>query len=184
MLSQEYEYRYIFAINIQLNIFKSWVLLLKTTYSTLIQYIIEITNITLAAKLQIFLTVFKLILLILYFTDFRSIRNFYLMQLGGKFELRCGIQSRDPNFEVIWLKDGQVFNPQRSRGVSFANGNSKIVFTSLHPEDAGFYTCISGGRRYFSRLYMKNPIQQGQFIPDFKSQSLNTMQTTMKSIDY
>lgn len=54
MLSQEYEYRYIFAINIQLNIFKSWVLLLKTTYSTLIQYIIEIANITLAAKLQIF----------------------------------------------------------------------------------------------------------------------------------
>ncbi|XP_052682281.1 uncharacterized protein LOC128162900 isoform X14 [Crassostrea angulata] len=93
-------------------------------------------------------------------SDFRSIRNFYLMQLGGKFELRCGIQSRDPNFEVIWLKDGQVFNPRRSRGVSFANGNSRIVFNSLLPEDAGFYTCISGGRRYFSRLYMSNPIQQ------------------------
>lgn len=110
----------------------------------------------------------------LYFTDFRSIRNFYLMQLGGKFELRCGIQSRDPNFEVIWLKDGQVFSPRRSRGVSFANGNSRIVFNSLLPEDAGFYTCISGGRRYFSRLYMSNPIQQGQFNSDFKFKPLNT----------
>nr|XP_022304452.1 uncharacterized protein LOC111111646 isoform X11 [Crassostrea virginica] len=89
-------------------------------------------------------------------SDFRSIRNFYLMQPGGKFELRCGIQSQDPNFQVIWLKDGRRFNPSPSRRISFANGNSRIIFNSLNPDDAGFYTCISGGYRYFTRLYMKS----------------------------
>ncbi|XP_061179522.1 uncharacterized protein LOC133188156 [Saccostrea echinata] len=91
----------------------------------------------------------------------RNIRNFYLMQLGGKFELRCAIQAMNPNFRVIWLKNGQLYDPPASRAISFTNGNSRIIFDDLREDDAGFYTCISGGNRYSTRLYMKKPVIQG-----------------------
>lgn len=105
-------------------------------------------------------------------TGMRSIRNFYLMQLGGKFDLRCGIQSRDPNFRVIWLKDGQLYSPQ-SNSISYYHGNSRILFDSLRAEDAGLYTCISGGNRYSTRLYMKRAIPPSMLLAQKRGHDLN-----------
>lgn len=78
-----------------------------------------------------------------------------------KAELFCNIPNLRPLDTVMWFKDGAPFNPQDQR-IQMVNGNKKIEFSPVFPEDAGAYTCqTSDGKTYSIQL---NPYPTGNNV--------------------
>lgn len=64
------------------------------------------------------------------------------------FNLICKI----PNFSgrVLWMKNGKLFDKQRAPSISLHDGDKRIDFENVMPEDSGSYVCLSDD---FSAVY-------------------------------
>lgn len=62
----------------------------------------------------------------------------------GAFELTCALPSFvDPSTPVIWMKNGRRMPLDTTGRITYRNGNRKMIFSEITPDDKGWYTCVA-----------------------------------------
>lgn len=62
----------------------------------------------------------------------------------GAFELTCALPNFvDPSTPVVWMKNGRRMPLDTSGRITYRNGNRKMIFSEITPDDRGWYTCVA-----------------------------------------
>lgn len=62
----------------------------------------------------------------------------------GAFELTCSLPAIvSDSTPVIWMKNGRRMPIDNTGRITYSQGNRKIRFSEILPEDKGWYTCVA-----------------------------------------